>query len=159
MKAAENKIRANKLLEATLNNGTDLFKQIRKMRKSNNNVANKIDGVSVNIPDHFANIYSNLYNSTNDTDNLKKVKTDIDIGITDSSLIHVEKITPQIVKSAVKQLNSNKTDPEFDFSSDCFKNAPDQLFEHLSNIFKIFLIHGHVSLFILLSTLVPQTWR
>ena len=92
IKAAENKIKANKLLEASLNNGTDLFKQIRKLRKCKNNIANKIDGVSVNIPDYFANIYSNLYNSTNDTDNLQRVKIDIDIGITDSSLIHVEKM-------------------------------------------------------------------
>ena len=155
IKAAENKIKANKLLEASLNNGTDLFKQIKQLRKCKNNVANKIDGVSVNIPDHFANIYSALFNSTNDTENLQKVKIEIDKGINANSLVHVEKITPQIVKNAVKQLNSNKTDPKFDFSSDCFKNAPDQLFEHLANIFKIFLIHGHVSLFILLSTLVP----
>ena len=57
--------------------------------------------------------------------------------------------------NAVMHLNDEKTDPQYSFSSDCFKNAPDQLFVHLSNIFKIFLIHGHVSLFVLLSTMVP----
>ena len=155
IKAAKNKIRANKLLEASLSGGTDLFKEIRKMRRSDNSVANKIDGTSDNIPDHFAKIYSNLFNSVDDKENLVQVKKTIDMGIGSESIKYVEKITPNLVKEAAKHLNSNKSDPEYSFSSDCLKNAPDQLFEHLSQVFKIFLIHGHVSLSVLLSTMVP----
>ena len=39
--------------------------------------------------------------------------------------------------------------------SDCLKNAPSILFEHLEFIIKSFLIHGHVSTVLLLATLVP----
>ena len=41
------------------------------------------------------------------------------------------------------------------FSSDCFKNAPDILFNRLCCLIQGFLIHGHVTLVLLLATLVP----
>ena len=83
------------------------------------------------------------------------MKDSIENLVTSNSLSDVNKVTPNVVKDAVNHLNNDKSDPMFSFSSDCFKNAPDSLFVHLSNIFKIFLIHGHVSLFLLLSTMVP----
>ena len=70
-------------------------------------------------------------------------------------MIDVNKITPEVVKKAVSHLNTGKSDPTFLFSSECLINAPDILYEHLANVYKIFLIHGHVSLVLLLSTLVP----
>ena len=50
IKAAKNKIKANKLVEASLNGGTDLFKEIKKLRKSKISVANKIDGNVIIFP-------------------------------------------------------------------------------------------------------------
>ena len=35
------------------------------------------------------------------------------------------------------------------------KKSPNNLYEHLSSVIKSFLIHGHVSVLLLLSTLVP----
>ena len=131
------------------------YQRTLKMRKANSIIANKLDGKSEKIPDHFSNTYNDLFNSIDDHENLKVVKENIDIGINQDSNNYVNKVTPEVVKDAVMHLNNEKTDPQFSFSSDCFKNAPDQLFEHLSNIFKIFLIHGHVSLFVLISTMVP----
>ena len=40
-------------------------------------------------------------------------------------------------------------------SSDCVKKSPDNLFSFLSTIIQAFLIHGRVTLFLLLATLVP----
>ena len=60
-----------------------------------------------------------------------------------------------LLKEAVKKVKPNKSDPVYDFTSDCLKNAPNDLFIHLSNILRSFLIHAHVSFILLLSTLVP----
>ena len=62
---------------------------------------------------------------------------------------------PEIVKQAASHLNSNKSDPNYTFSSDCIKNGPDILFHHLAVAFQSFLVHGHVTLFLLIATLVP----
>ena len=85
------------------------------MWKTNNNVANKIDGKSENIPDHFANIYSNLFNSIEDSEDLATLKRSIDLGVQSESIHYVEKVTPAIVKEASKRLNSGKSDPEYAF--------------------------------------------
>ena len=52
-------------------------------------------------------------------------------------------------------MNNNKSDPTYSYSSDCIKNGPDSLFQHLSAALQAFLIHGHVTTFLLIATLVP----
>ena len=45
---------SKKLLDACLNEGADLFKEIKSIRKTRQVGASSIDGVVVeNIPDHF----------------------------------------------------------------------------------------------------------
>ena len=48
-----------------------------------------------------------------------------------------------------------KSDPSFKYTSYYLKKSPNNLYEHLSSVIKSFLIHGHVSVLLLLSTLVP----
>ena len=79
-----------------------------------------------------------------------KVSDIIDSKINNDSVAEAEKVTPDIIKDAVKHIKSNKSDPVFDFTSDCLKNAPNTLYLHLSNIIKSFLIHSHVSVILLL---------
>ena len=43
----------------------------------------------------------------------------------------------------------------FDLSSDCLKNAPFILDEQLALLFKHFVMHGHISLTLMISTLIP----
>ena len=156
-KRAEEHIRKEKLLSAVLdpNSDVDLFKEIKLMRKSKATTANKIDEKNENIEEHFASIYKNLYNSVNDYDNLVEVAKVIDSKISYTSLTEVQKVTPNLIKEAVKYVKPNKADPVFNFTSDCLKNGPNCLFLHISNIIKSFIIHGHVSSILLLSTLVP----
>ena len=59
------------------------------------------------------------------------------------------------MKEAASHIKDDKTDPVYSYSSDCIKNGPDSLFESLSLVIKSFLIHGHVTVFLLLATLVP----
>ena len=69
--------------------------------------------------------------------------------------IDVRLVTPDIVKKAAKNLNDSKSDPELCFSSDCIKNGTVELFENLAAAIQSFLIHGHVTHYLLLATLVP----
>ena len=114
-----------------------------------------MDGENSDIPGHFKNIYSKLYNTHDDNIKMKNIENYIQKSVNIAHLKDVEKVTPNIVKEAARHLNNNKSDPTYSFSSDCIKNGPDSLYEHLSAALRSFLIHGHVTLFLLLATLVP----
>ena len=113
------------------------------MRKAPEYVPCSIDGEQNYVPGHFSRIYSKLYNSAGDRIELDELKDIIENKITTSNISDVNKVTPSIVKEATKNLKNGKSDPVFDFDSDCLKNAPDELFMHLSTLIKI------------LATLVP----
>ena len=152
---AEEKIKKDRLLNACLGEGGDLFKEIKALRKSNAAVATSIDGVSANIPEHFGAIYSQLYNTADDSENLKIVHARAEAEVNRSHLEHVAKITPELLKKAANKLKPGKSDPIYSFSSDCFRNGPDSLYEHLAQVLKCCTVHSHVSLVLLLSTLIP----
>ena len=73
IKKSEDLVKKNKLLNACLNGGGDIFKEIKSIRKTGQVVANTMDGVKEGIPNHFRNIYSDLYNSVEDAENLGMV--------------------------------------------------------------------------------------
>ena len=64
-------------------------------------------------------------------------------------------MTPEIVKQAVGKIKSGKSDPVHLFSSDCIKVESVTLVELLTIIIRCYLIHGHVTRYLLLATLVP----
>ena len=70
-------------------------------------------------------------------------------------MIEVEKITPALIKEAINKLKNDKTDPLYHFNSDCMKNAPPILSEHLAKLFRMYMTHGHLSSVILVSTIIP----
>ena len=154
-KQAEEKIRRSKLLSACLGEGGDLFNEIKALRKSPPANATSIDGVSTDVPDHFRDIYSTLYNSANDAAELSMVHERVESAVSSSQIDAVLKITPELLKKAADKLKPGKSDPVYSFSSDCFKNATMSLYEHLSTVLKSCAIHSHVSQVLLLSTLVP----
>ena len=92
---------------------------------------------------------------TEDGRKLMNVQAAVEAKVDSMSLSDVVKVTPDIVKQAVHKLKSGKSDPVFSFSSDCFKNAPDILYAKLANLLQGFIIHGHVTIVLLLATLVP----
>ena len=155
LKRTEDTISRNKLLDACINGDCDLFSEIKKIRNSQTGVANSIDGVRVGIADHFKNIYSGLYNSVDDQEELMTLCESVEKKVNMYHIHDVDKVTPEIVKEAAHNLRDSKSDPSYNFSSDCIKNGPDNLFSHLSLVIKAFLIHGKVTFFLLLATLVP----
>ena len=75
------------------------------MRNAPEHVANIVDGESKDIPGYFVKIYSELYNSTDDAKQLRKLSADINKKINFTDFQDVEKITPDVVKEANKELN------------------------------------------------------
>ena len=148
-------IKKNAILDACINDKGDIFKEVRKMRKIPPTVSSMIDGVTVNIETHFANVYDELYNSIDDNENLTTVLRHLNTKIDSKSMIEVEKITPALIKEAINKLKDDKTDPLYHFNSDCMKNAPPILSEHLAKLFRMYMTHGHLSSVILVSTIIP----
>ena len=154
-KKQEQAIRRNRLLDACMNGDRDLFAELKNCRKSSPTIPSSMDGKFINIEEHFKSTYNDLYNCIDDKEDLTTVNNEVNCCINQFHLNDVKKVTPAIVKEATSRLKNGKSDPVFLFSSDCFSNAPNILFSHLSIILQSFLIHGHVSTFLLLATLVP----
>ena len=89
------------------------------------------------------------YTSVDDKEELKKICDTVENRINFTSIYDVNKVTPDVVREAYK------SDPLLSFSTDCIKNGSDKLFYLLSLLIKSFLMHHHVTLFLLLATLVP----
>ena len=142
-------------MDACINGNGNIFKEIKKLRSAKPIIATSMDGVTEDIPGHFKNIFSELYNSADDTEELLDVLRQVEERIDDSSIDDVNLVTPDIVRKAAKNLQDSKSDPELNFSSDCIKNGTPELFDMLATAMKSFLIHGHVTQFLLLATLVP----
>ena len=152
---AEEKIRKNKLLNACLTGDGNIFREIKATRKTKPKVANSIDGVTENIPEHFKDIYSDLFNSVDDANNMTKVSEAIARKVESKDIDDIQKVTPDIDKKAAAKLKPGKGDPVFKFSSDCLNINSERLAVLLAAIFQSFLVHGHVTRFLLLATLVP----
>ena len=148
-------LKRNALLEACVSNKGDIFEIIKEQRKAAPNVSTMIDVVNTNIESQFANIYKQLYNSADDKDALMKVKQYLDDNINSLNIDDVQRITPSLVEEAIGRLKNNKSDPLFNFSSECLKNAPVVLCEQLTLLFRHYLTHGYISLVLMLSTLIP----
>ena len=148
-------IRNKNIIENCISSDTDLFAEIKRQRKDAVDDVT-IDGASGNdIPDKFADVYSNLFNRESDSEDIEKIKADIEQEIDDESFSEINKINMARIKDALGKIKSNKSDPICNFSSDFLKNGPDILIYHLEVMIKTFLIHGHISEILLLATLVP----
>ena len=86
-------MKKSKLLDACLNGGGDIFKEIKSIRNTRQVVANTMDGVVEGIPDHFRTIYSGLYNSVEDTENMTRLSSEVELRVGDFSLQDVTKVT------------------------------------------------------------------
>ena len=151
-----NTMKRDSILEACFGNDKlDLFDEIRKIRRCSPTVATTIDGVSEDVPEHFAGIYKDLYNSVSDGEDIRRIQEVVNNRIAMSSLNEVRKVSSELVKEAVSHLKPGKSDPVFLFGSDCLKNAPTVFYDHLTDVFKCFLIHGHVSSVLMISTMIP----
>ena len=115
-------------------------------------VSSRIDEVvgSENIPNHFAHKYSDLYNKYDLGKQFEDLSNLVNSSVGEDHLEDIE-----LIKEALKKMKSGKSDVLYEFNSDCLLNAPEALLIHLSNLFRIFLVHGKIALILLLCSLIP----
>ena len=151
-KLTEN-LKKNAFLNACISNNGYFFKLIRNERETSTSLPSTIDDVST---DHFVSNYKRLYNSADDDIGLSHFKEHLSRKVNPSCVEDAWRITPERVQDEVHRLKKDKTDPVLDFNSDCLKSAPSIFCEQLSLLFRLFLIHGHISSFLMIYTLVPR---
>ena len=129
---------------------------IKRQRKCKQTFPTTIDEHTDDIPEYLAGNYEGLYNGVDDKDNLVKLEHELKEKIDDHSITFVDRVTTDVVKNVMKKkLKPGKTDAVANITSDYLIYAPDKLFEILSICFKSYIVHAHVSEFLLISTLVP----
>ena len=84
------------------------------------------------------------------------LELDLNAMINNESPQFVDLLTPDVVEIAIQNnVKPAITDPVVDINSDFLMHAPEKLFEIISRCFKSYMIHAHVSSFLLLSSMVP----
>ena len=135
----------------------NIFEEIKKYRGVSSTVSSRIDDEvgAANIANHFATIYSELYNRVELGEKLQGISDDLEDSIGPHSQPQVNRVTEELVREALKKMKPKKSDAIFDTMSDFYINGPDELVSHLTTLVKLYLYHGYVPYFILLCTLVP----
>ena len=157
LKRSQESIVKNKFVNAVKDGGVNIFKEIKHHRGVIKKCSSTIDGEvgAANIASHFANQYSNLYSKVNLGDDFDSLHDDIKNSVNSDNLNDIDRVSEAVVKEALGKLKAGKSDALFDFSSDCLINGPPQLITHLTQMLKVFLIHGFVPNYLLLCTLIP----
>ena len=90
-------------------------------------------------------------------DEFNDIYQSINSRIDETLLQDIDKVNTQTAAPALNKLKSSKSDPAFDFNSDCSIKFPPELIQHVSvtNLIKWFLRTGKVPAFLLLCTIVP----
>ena len=150
------RMKRENMLESCINNDMDIFKEIRKQRSCKQALPSTIDGRSKDIPEYLAGKYEQLYNQVDDKSELLGLEHDLSERFSEDSLQFVDRISATAIAKAVRdKLKPGKTDPVSGITSDYLIHAPAELFEILSKCFQSFIIHAHVSGFLLISSMVP----
>ena len=157
LQKAKGKIQNDKFVSSIMKGGVNIFEEIRKFRGSNSTVSSRIDEEvgGDNIANHFAGIYSKLYNRVDVKDKLDAISSELEAEIGPGSDIEMNRISERVVNDALNRMKANKKDAIHNIVSDMYINGPPQLLTHLTSMIRMFIQHGTVPNFILLCTLIP----
>ena len=157
LQRAQNRIQNDKFVSSILRGGVNIFEEIRKFRKGKSTISSRIDEEvgGDNIANHFAGIYSKLYNKMEEDEKLDNILAGLEAKIGTDSVSQISRVDENLIQNALNRMKANKRDAIFDTISDCYTHGPPQLLSHLALLVRIFLQHGSVPKFILLCTLTP----
>ena len=150
-------IKRDRFVESCLSRECDLFSELKKFKGTPQKSVSKIDGFTDpgSITDHLKGIYERLYNRTGSSEPLENLFAEVDSKVTEDNLVDVDKVTPDLIKEIIKEkIKPGKNDPEFDLTTDNLKNAPDILFTYLAVFFQAVLVHGHISISLLICAII-----
>ena len=158
MRRHEGELRRSKFLNACINNEvSDILKDLKLDRNKNIRQSTVIDGhvSSKNISDHFKSVYTDIYNTHNDSEELNDFNRENSAKIGQIDVDLVNSVTPDLVKSLISKLSKNKNDSSFDWKSDALKVGVDALSVPISDLLRVMLIHGFIPKILLVCQLIP----
>ena len=152
------RIRNNRMGEAiSTNNDRELWKEVKKMTKSNNNLPNVIDGFTEieEISGIFADKYDTLYNSVSyNLNDLSVLKKNINSRITNLCPSYTHTITVVEIKNALTKLKLGKKEESGLFSNHLIYGS-DRLIIMITLLFNSMLVHGIAPDELILGTMIP----
>ena len=161
VKAREEEIKRQRLLDASRKGNMDLLAEMKKIKgnkKKSNQLPDQVGEArgGTAIVEEFKKVYEELYNSLDDSEVLKQMKEEIESKTkSEDSESEVKKMTGEAVKEAAKRLKSGKGDVTGSYTSDSIKNCPDVFFDMVASIFRSWLTHGTVTLSMLSCAFLP----
>ena len=158
VKKFEQEIRKSKFLSECLDGKVNnILQDMKKLRGNNSHTPGSIDGLSnpKDIANHFKDLYQEIFNVHNDSDEVKVILDEINANMKPSDIEVVDKIDSDLIRKVVKNLLSDKNDPIFNFKSDAFKKGIDSLCDPLCDLIKSFIVHGHIPDIFLVCSLIP----
>ena len=157
LKRVNDKIQNQKFLDSVINGGVNVFNEIKKYRGTNSSYCSRIDDQvgANNIANHFANIYSELYNRVELDNKFESISSQIKEAVQIDSTPQLDRVNEDVVREALLHLKCNKHDALYTLASDCLVEGPPELVTHLCNLIKLYLSHGSVPNFLLVCTLMP----
>ena len=159
-KRKANSMRAADLQEAAGKGDHDLMEEMKKTLGKQtvcDTMPESLEGevTEDGIINKFKELYGALYNSCPSKSAMTILKDKLSSLVTSDSLAEVQKITGDLVKNACMRMKPGKTDVSEAYSSDVFLHSPDILFELLAHVFQSYLVHGTVTLQILVCAFMP----
>ena len=161
VKKKADRIRSQKLLEASERSSIDLLLEMKKLRGGNKGIADLPESVGdvngeSNIVEKFCEIYKDLYNSAGSEEGMDKINSEIkELIAREDSVEEALKVTGSVVKEAACKLKPGKGDVSEGYTSDAILNAPDILFDKLASVYRSWLFHGSVSINLLSCAFLP----
>ena len=154
---------AEKLLAASLVGDRQFMAELKKARSGHNCCASteSVDSASTetDIAAKFRDIYSTLYNETDGIQLTANLSAQIRDSINREPGRHlpvVEQLTTDVLMKAASMMKTKKLDLSGGFSSDALLHAPKSFFTKLAVLFRAWITHGYVPLFLLASSLLPH---
>ena len=98
-----------------------------------------IDGhtSSESIANHFKEIYTDIYNTHTDRDDLDQFIQENDNLIGQSDVELVDRISPTLVKNIILNFSNNKNDSVYDWKSDALKAGADFIVDPLCDLLRL----------------------
>ena len=155
VKRLKNYLKNCKMVEGCAND-SEIFENIKNSRKDTNKVSANVEGLlESKAAELFASKYSELFNSVDDNDKMKKVGESVEkeIGVNEDKACSY--ITEDLISEATSWLNNDKSDPFSDLTTNCFKEAPPLLHPALVHFYRACLTHNYVPGSILIAMIMP----
>ena len=154
-----NRLKAQKLFEASMWGGADLVKELKKIRggKCRPDLPETVAGANgeEEICQSFKQVYDNLYNSAPSVKETESLKITIQSRITQDDFTEVRRVTGEAVKHAASLMKKGKIDVSGSYGSDAIRLAPDELYDRLATVFRSWLVHGTISQPLLACAFMP----